>query len=60
MNYRVSITVEVPDGISEEDFRSWIRYELGIDSTLSLQNPLSDGDLAGAAFSNVVDIRKED
>ena len=45
MKYNVSMTVTVPDDVSEADAKAWIEYELGYCYSLKISNPLVDTDM---------------
>ena len=46
MNAEISITLDVSEKYTEEQFREWLEWELKLRSDLSIKNPLSKYDLS--------------
>lgn len=52
--YNVSFSVSVPETVSREDFEEWLRFELGANGGMSLDNPLDGTDLEVNSFSIII------
>jgi hypothetical protein len=43
--YHIEFDIRIPEGISFEEVKEWVRYELHDNSSMSCSNPLDDEEL---------------